>query len=162
MISKDEWAVIIDDNYQDIYRFVSRLLGEFNEAQDVTQETFLYAYSNWPKITDPLALRRWLFVTARNKCFDRFRLWRRMRERIAECFMQSAKARSFGEEQTDIAQCLKKLPRRQKEVFVLRHWHGFTSAEVAMILGINEGSVKSHLFRAIRRMNELLGDKVIY
>lgn len=51
---------------------------------------------------------------------------------------------------------LKELPRRQHEVFVLRHWHGFSTAETAELLGIDQGTVKSQLKRAIDKIKTLV------
>lgn len=52
----------------------------------------------------------------------------------------------------EIKQLVCNLPQRQKEVFILRHWHGFSTKETADLLSIGEGSVKSHLSRAIDKI----------
>ena len=51
----------------------------------------------------------------------------------------------------------RKLPDRQREVFVLRYVEDLPTAEVAAALGLSPGSVKRHLFRAVRRLREILG-----
>ena len=50
------------------------------------------------------------------------------------------------------------LPGRQREVFVLRHVEEWSTEEVASALGLSPGSVKRHLFRAIRRLRQTLGE----
>ena len=51
----------------------------------------------------------------------------------------------------------RKLPERQRQVFVLRYIEDLPTAEVAAALGLSPGSVKRHLFRAVRRLREILG-----
>ena len=53
---------------------------------------------------------------------------------------------------------LRRLPARQREVFVLRHLEGFTTNDVAALLGIASGSVKRHLFRAVHALRRALGE----
>lgn len=53
---------------------------------------------------------------------------------------------------------LRQLPTRQREVFLLREWEGMSVAEAAVAMGVSEGSVKTHHFRALSRLRALLGD----
>jgi RNA polymerase sigma-70 factor (ECF subfamily) len=60
------------------------------------------------------------------------------------------------ERRREIATALAKLPERQRSVFVLSHVEGRTSREVSALTGLNESTVRVHLFRAIRRLRTLL------
>ena len=51
-----------------------------------------------------------------------------------------------------------KLPDRQRSVFMLSHYEGCTSREVSALTGLNESTVRVHLFRAIRKLRVLLGE----
>jgi RNA polymerase sigma-70 factor (ECF subfamily) len=53
---------------------------------------------------------------------------------------------------------LSRLPERQRSVFMLSHYEGCTSREVSALTGLNESTVRVHLFRAIRRLRTLLAD----
>jgi RNA polymerase sigma-70 factor (ECF subfamily) len=57
-----------------------------------------------------------------------------------------------------LAHALAKLPERQRSVFMLSHYEGCTSREVSALTGLNESTVRVHLFRAIRKLRTLLAD----
>jgi RNA polymerase sigma-70 factor (ECF subfamily) len=57
-----------------------------------------------------------------------------------------------------LAQALSKLPERQRSVFMLSHYEGCTSREGSALTGLNESTVRVHLFRAIRKLRTLLSD----
>jgi RNA polymerase sigma factor (sigma-70 family) len=57
-----------------------------------------------------------------------------------------------------LARALAKLPERQRSVFMLSHYEGCTSREVSVVTGLNESTVRVHLFRAIRKLRTLLGE----
>ena len=57
-----------------------------------------------------------------------------------------------------LAKALAKLPDRQRSVFMMSHYEGCTSREVSAITGLNESTVRVHLFRAIRKLRALLGN----
>jgi len=61
-----------------------------------------------------------------------------------------------GERQEQLSVALAKLPERQRLVFMLSHFDGRTSREVSAMTGLNESTVRVHLFRAIRRLRSLL------
>ena len=58
-----------------------------------------------------------------------------------------------------LARALSKLPERQRSVFMLSHYEGCTSREVSALTGLNESTVRVHLFRAIRKLRTLLADR---
>jgi RNA polymerase sigma-70 factor (ECF subfamily) len=61
------------------------------------------------------------------------------------------------ERRTQIASAVGKLPERQRTVFLLCHYDGCSSREVSAITGLNESTVRVHLFRAVRKLRSLLG-----
>jgi RNA polymerase sigma-70 factor (ECF subfamily) len=62
------------------------------------------------------------------------------------------------ERRQKLADALARLPERQRSVFMLSHYEGCTSREVSALTGLNESTVRVHLFRAIRRLRTLLTD----
>jgi RNA polymerase sigma-70 factor (ECF subfamily) len=65
------------------------------------------------------------------------------------------------ERRQQIAAALAKLPERQRSVFVLSHVEGRTSREVSALTGLNESTVRVHLFRAIRKLRGLLANDAV-
>ena len=77
-------------------------------------------------------------------------------ERVAAGGLSPEQALLGRERRREIAAALSKLPERQRSVFVLSHVEGRTSREVSALTGLNESTVRVHLFRAIRKLRTLL------
>ena len=83
---------------------------------------------------------------------------RDLTERVAAGGLSPEQALLGRERRREIAAALGKLPERQRSVFVLSHVEGRTSREVSALTGLNESTVRVHLFRAIRKLRVLLAD----
>jgi RNA polymerase sigma-70 factor (ECF subfamily) len=161
VLTQSQWAEIIDTYYADIFRFCCHFLGDGTQAQDATQDVFLKLYlalnagSNLPE------MRAWLYRVARNACIDRKRWWKRYFQVFSGKELPERAAATRADQSLltrSLRALIDSLPRRQKEVFILRHWHECSTEETAQILGIDAGSVKSHLNRAIASLRERLRD----
>lgn len=160
-----------EELYEAHYRRVARLcrvlLGDVGEADDVAQEVFVKVLRECQAGSRPLAWGRWITQVTVNACHDRrrsgwWRWWRRAGEEFEDRHAASPRTPEAellsGERRMHIWQAFARLPLRQREVFALRHVEGWSTQETAALLGIDSGSVKRHLFRAIRRLREALGD----
>lgn len=154
-MTEREWEDFISRYYESIYSFCFHYTGRHEDAEDVTQEVFLRAFSAKARVRENE--RAWLYSIARNRCADRYRSLKRF-----VSFLGGLEQRDEAEEAGELGsvrRALVALPKRQKEVFILRHWHGFDTAETAKLLQIEEGTVKSHLKRAIESLRrELLSE----
>jgi RNA polymerase sigma-70 factor (ECF subfamily) len=92
---------------------------------------------------------------------DKQRWWKRFGAKQDSSDLCDLKASAVNEPAIFILKHLAKLPLRQREVFVLRHWHGFSTTECAKLLNIGEGSVKSHLSRAVAGLKKALSENHI-
>ena len=81
---------------------------------------------------------------------------RDLTDRVAAGGLSPEQALLGRERRREIATALSKLPERQRSVFVLSHVEGRTSREVSALTGLNESTVRVHLFRAIRKLRALL------
>ncbi len=132
----------------------------------MTQEVFLAALKEWNAPERPMAWDKWLVRVAANACHKRrrsrwWRTWRPTlefidgRDLVSEVAGPEAEAVS-SQDRTRIFKVFERLSARQREVFVLRHAEGFSTMEVANVLGIDPGSVKRHLFRATSAFRKAL------
>ena len=109
----------------------------------------------------------WLTRVAVNVCRDRRRSgwWRWWHERgrpfddVVRSTIRTPEDEAIGREtQLRVWSALERLPARQREVFALRQLEELSTAEVAAALDLTTGSVKQHLFRAVRALRRAMGD----
>ncbi len=159
---------LVAAHYGRLRRLCRLLLGDAQEAEDVVQEVFLKAHETAWHGRGPLEWGAWLTRVAVNACRDRRRAggWMRLRFRssrldgvtlVAETPAPSDAAIS-EDTRRRIWAAFRELPRRQQEVFALRYIEERSTLDVAAALGLSPGSVKRHLYRAVRRLRRALGE----
>jgi RNA polymerase sigma factor (sigma-70 family) len=142
---------------RDVYAFSLGILGNPDDAEDVTQTTFMNAYRALARgdgIDNP---RAWLLKIAHNVCRQRFRTAAR---RPQEVELAQELADAFVEEEPpaadEIRAALRHLAFNQRTVLVLREIEGLSYAEIADTMGITPSAVETLLFRARRALREQL------
>jgi RNA polymerase sigma-70 factor (ECF subfamily) len=157
-----------------VYALCQRFLQDRDEADSATQDVFLKAYQalkreDAKELDDPA---RWVTRIAVNTCLDRLRSrkWQFWRKRpssedektilaMAASKSPEAEDRYFaGEIGTRLAAALEKLSPRQRSVFTLRHFEEMSLEEIGKLLGLDVGTVKAHMFRAVAKLREDLRD----
>lgn len=132
------------------YRVAFRLLGEREEARDITQEALARAYARWRTVAG--YDEAWVARVATNLAIGR---WRKRRptvpidDRHAGSLADPA---SLALERYGLVQTLRRLPARQREVLALRYLADLPEREVARLLKTTVGSVKQHAHRAMTRL----------
>jgi RNA polymerase sigma-70 factor (ECF subfamily) len=139
-----------------LHRFLSRYTGGC-DADDLYQETWLRAVRAAPRFDGSRRFSTWIFQIAVNLCRD----WHRRRRTdpaapadVAELAVADAHRRV--EAAIDARRLLAALPEAQRSVVILRHYHGFSEADVAEILDCPRGTVKSRLHNAMARLSALV------
>jgi RNA polymerase sigma-70 factor (sigma-E family) len=139
------------DLYRLAYRVSYRVLGDRGDAEDVAQETLARAHLRWGRLRE--RPEGWIVTVATNLSIDRHRRRRRLTslgsEPLAVVDMHQA-------ERVDLARALRRLPRRQREVVVLRYLADWSESDVAVALGISAGAVKSHASRGLAALRRNL------
>jgi RNA polymerase sigma-70 factor (sigma-E family) len=130
--------------YSLAYRVAYRILGDRLDAEDVAQETLARASIRWSKLHE--RPEGWVSRVASNLAIDRYR-HRRRRPDLPTGPVGVVDER-LGE-RGDLVAALRKLPRRQRQVVVLRYLADLSEADVAIALGCSVGSVKSNGFRGL-------------
>jgi RNA polymerase sigma-70 factor, ECF subfamily len=142
-----------------LLRFSDRMLSDRETAEEVTQEVFVKVISRAHQFDGRASVASWLFAIAANACRDRRRRDRRAAvvplDAVGELPAQSAgiEARIAGRERrAAVRQALESLSTEQREALVLARYHGLPYAEIARVLGISVGAVKTRIFRAIETL----------
>lgn len=133
-----------------VLRFAQRILLNREAAKDAAQEVFLRLYKSLSSLSESRPLGPWLYRTTSNICYDVLR--RAKADLPIDLSGEPVDAAANPEQSMNIAQqrrlvfaAMKQLAPREREVIALRDLEGYSSAEVASLLGMTEGTVRSHL-----------------
>lgn len=155
-----------------VYAVAYRVTGSREDALDVAQETFLKAYRKVGMWQPTHGFLPWLMRLTTNQAIDHLRRQRRHRH---EAFDEALRAETAGapvepalqdterdvrahEIEHRVHAALKVLSPTQRAVFAMRHFEGLALADIATALGCTVGSVKVHLFRALKKLQKELED----
>jgi RNA polymerase sigma factor (sigma-70 family) len=141
------------DLYRLAYRVSFRVLGDRGDAEDVAQETLARANLRWQRLRE--RPEGWVVTVATNLAIDRYR---RRRRQPSERTERLALVDAHLAERMDLAEALRRLSRRQREVVVLRYLADWPELAVAELLCCSPGSVKSHASRGLAALRKHLGD----
>jgi len=146
-----------------IYNLALRVLGSEEDAAEVCQEVFIKAYMHIHEFRGDARFSTWLYRIAINCCHNHLR--RRQRQRKLQVQVPDVEGAAAPDAEAVIHQAqlvdrihraLQALPEDQRLVVELRVMHELSVEEVARIMGIPEGTVKSRLYYAVKRLRELL------
>lgn len=154
----------IVERYQGaVYNLAYRMLGDAEEAEDAAQEIFVRIYRQLGRYDPARKFSTWTLAIATNYCIDQLRR-RRMQLVPLENIIPWARAREAGpegealsrESRDEVQRLLKQLPEKYRAPLVLRYWEDLSCAEIAEILGVPEGTVKTQIHRARKQLGKLL------
>lgn len=157
-----------------IYYLALDMVGNPVDAEDVSQDVFLKVYRSFGTFKKDAKISSWLYRVTYNACIDHLRKKELTPEAVAD---EALEARSRGDAplsgspaspdpqhsletgqlQARIARALDSVSPQEKAVFLLRHYDQLMLKEIAEILHLSVGSVKSYLFRAVRKLQKELG-----
>jgi RNA polymerase sigma factor (sigma-70 family) len=126
------------------YRVAFRILGQREDAEDVAQEAVTRAAARWTKVAD--YAEAWVSRVAANLALGLVRKRRRAERQVEQ---HAPEHESLALERLMLGQALLALPRRQREVVVLRYVADLSEKRVAELLGCSTGSVKRHSHRGL-------------
>ncbi|MFH1680556.1 MAG: sigma-70 family RNA polymerase sigma factor [Candidatus Eisenbacteria bacterium] len=158
-----------------VYNFVYRVVGHDEDARDLVQETILRVYNGLARLQDPNKFPAWLFRIAHNVCLDRLRSGKNRAMVSTDALPEGGLDRLLGDRpdlrradadpeqvvyRKEIARilmrALQSLSEEQRTAVVMREYNGYSSREIAEILGIPVGTVRSRIFHGLRNLNRLL------
>lgn len=155
---REAFEMLVEQHVADVYRLAAAIVGP-TDAQDVTQETFIAVWQQLPRLRDPDAFPAWL----RRICVNRSKNWLRdAKRRPAGTSFEAADRGAAAtadlagdaEMRATLEPALRSLNADQRVVLALHYSLGFSIADVAELLGVPAGTVKSRLsagLTALRR-----------
>ena len=164
---QDAFALLVQRHQRRVFNMSLHMLQDYEEASEITQEAFLAAWQGLPSFRGEACFATWLYRIAYN-CSLRHLEWGK-RERALQAAMQAEqileevnKERQvedileLRDRQTMVREQMEKLPAKYRIVLILRHLQERTYEEMADILTMPIGTIKTHLFRARNLLKERL------
>ena len=150
------WEELYEDHYKELVSYGTRISGSKELAEDLTQETFVKALMNADTVMDlsPCKQRAWLYRTFKNLFFDRYR--RAVLETEYAQNLQSEYAEDRGIQEVENAMVLQSISPQDRAMFQLRYFDGYSAEEIAQMMNLPPGTVRSKLSRCRKYLKQNL------
>lgn len=155
--------------HQKLYRIAYRLLEDEQDAEDITQETYIKLWNKRNELGHVENLESYSVIILRNMCMDYLRSKSRFKVQSQEILnVELSETVSVvaeieqKEEFQFIEHIVNQLPKQQREVIKLKHFDNYTSDEIENILGISSINLRVLLSRARKKVKELFEKQNIY
>ena len=170
----DEFSTLVTRHRPQIFRFLLSSTRDIDLAETLTQDCFLKAHRNWSSFRGESTAMTWLMRIAINLQKDHWRsrrmqFWRQTQTHAVDLEVagewlpsgeRSAEQQLLARERVgQVGKAVEGLSERQRTVFLLRYVEEMELKEIAQATGLNEGTVKAHLSRALARVRAELGGK---
>ncbi|MEU6391496.1 SigE family RNA polymerase sigma factor [Streptomyces sp. NPDC046939] len=155
-LSEAEFTAYVQERRASLYATAYHLTGDRFEAEDLLQSALFSTYRAWDRISDKAAVGGYLRRTMTNLHISAWRR-RKLNEYPTEELPETAgdtDAMRGTELRAVLWQALARLPELQRTMLVLRYYEGRTDPEIAEILDISVGTVKSSIWRSLRRLRD--------
>jgi RNA polymerase sigma-70 factor (sigma-E family) len=142
-----------------LIRLAYLMLGDRAAAEDVVQDAFCGLYRRWDRLADPGGALAYVRSSVLNGCRTALRR-RALGHRVTAAYQPpagSAEAAVLSrEERQEVMRAIRRLPDRQREALVLRFYLDLPDLEIARVMGIRPGTVRSATHRALKALGHLL------
>ena len=163
---------IVECNKKAVYYLAMHMTGNHHDAEDISQEVFLKMFRSLKGFKGKAKLSSWLYRITVNTCISKMRKKSSniLKFQESSTIDESEVYKNFAEQgqgnpeqyvESDqigihIEKALKRITHKERAVFILRHYSDLPLKEIAEVLNVAEGTVKSHLFRAIKKLQKEL------
>ncbi len=179
--SEEAFALLIAQYSQPLYTLIARSLQDPADAADITQEVFIKVFRSIRSFHGESSLRTWLYRIALHEASNQRRWWTRHKKQeltieaplgagetedgedamclgttLADCQVSPYQQAEHGELKARVEAALRKLPEVFRTVVVLREMEGLSYEEIADVLQVPAGTVKSRLTRGRAALKEIL------
>jgi len=169
--SKDiAFRQLVERNQKKAYWVAFDMLASRTEAEDLTQEAFIRVYERWDEFRGESSIDTWYYRILVNMCSNHRKkrgVWKRIKDWLQENPDNQLMQDRFslfnpediiGHNQLSgsINDILETLSEKQRTIFILRYLHDFSIQEIVETTGMASGTIKSHLFRALKTVRKQL------
>ena len=167
ILSGDEAAfgVLVDKHQKSVHALAWRKIGDFHDAEEITQDTFLQVYKKLPTLKDPYKFAGWLYVIANRLCIDWTRKKNLAIQSLEDTPMEEIEKASYTHHVSEhsetvisehrreiVKKLLAKLPESERTVMTLHYLGEMTVTEISKFLGVSVSAVHNRLYRARKRL----------
>jgi RNA polymerase sigma factor (sigma-70 family) len=156
----EAFEALVDRWQERLWRHARRLTGEDAAAWDVLQDSWMGICKSFGQLAEVEFFPAWAYQIVSNKCRDWIRRERRQSEVTAlygeQLQSEERQAADLRQQSADLKEVLEHLPGPVRAILSLRYEEGFDTVEIAAILDIPEGTVKSRLFHARQKLSKYL------
>jgi RNA polymerase sigma-70 factor (ECF subfamily) len=151
-----------------IYSFIYRMMGDADDAYDLTQDCFVKAYRALGRTSDDLNVSAWLHRIASNACLDVLRRRQRLRwlpwegpkhdHLLVSTPIDDPERSAISQEtRVTVQRVLTRMSHRHRLALILREYEGLSCEEIGEVMGLSRSAVKSMLFRAREEFRRVYG-----
>ena len=154
---------LVERHMKQTYNVAFSFVGDHDAAEEVAQQTFVRVHTSLHAFRGDAEFGTWLYRITTNLALNHVKQHRKNAERTIAVTDEAATGLASPdnnaeskEHQEHIERALHELPTLQRAVVILRHIDGLSTRQVSQILRCSEGTVKTHLFRGLRKMRSKL------
>ncbi|MED4585669.1 sigma-70 family RNA polymerase sigma factor [Brevibacillus choshinensis] len=147
-----------------VLRLVTFLVKDRNVAEDLTQDVFVKVYRHLPRFRKESSIHTWIYRIAVNECKGHLRSWA-FRKILPSSWIKRDSDVSTEQivmhqsERDELVMQVQNLPSMYRQVIVLHYYADLSIAEVANVLSVSEGTVRTRLHRARQHLKKQLGEE---
>ena len=170
----DAFRALVRNHQKSIHALAWRKVGDFHIAEEITQDTFLQAYTKLAQLKNPSQFAGWIYVIANRLCLKRLREKKSVIRSLEDTPMDEVNKFSYTRyvsEQREaeavehrhelVKKLLAKLPESERTVVTLHYLGEMTTKEIGKFLGVSVNTIKSRLRRGIKRLKEQREDFLV-
>ncbi len=163
MDKKRKYALLIEAHSKDLYKYALWLCKDKQMAEDVMQEAFLRAWKSLDSLREAKAAKGWLFTIFRREHARQFERKQFQYQDVEEMDTLAGAQMGYDDsaEAFALRNALKRLPDDYREPLEMQVLGGFSCDEIAGMLDISSSAVMTRLFRARKKMRQLLGHESV-
>lgn len=164
---ENAFATLIQKYQRQVHAHALRKIGDFQIAEDITQETFLRVYQKLRTLNNPAQFSTWLHAIVKHLCIAWFRKKRLQTQALQEIHISEIEGEAYSQyvakehakatadvQRELVKNLLTKLKERDREVITLYYFEEMTAVEISNFLGVSENTIKSRLHRARQHLKQ--------